>query len=356
MASEEQERPLGTSGYISEGKLGWRVPCWVGCAGSRKDDSDLQMPLVLCSPATTGRNSKAVVQGKAMSSKLPWSWKEGDTRGKNQMQRNKGHGLQSQLPCHHRSAVQHGLSSLPVISWAGHLALCPLQCRSPLSQLATYCSRAAHTPYTSDKQDWLFSSLMELEPPWALQLLCGSIFIAVATSQCPPDCLGLESTLGSYAPLTPLAETTPTPSRCIRPKSDSPVYNSRSVSHCPHPEHLRCTAEVISLHMESESREDEGDKGDRRRTLFLLIISVYSSFLSEDQRCHLFRSLCGGIRIHTKKHPRFIFSVVMRVLRKISFPGGDGSPLEWPVMAEGRTHYTRPAIIPRCGASQARDS
>lgn len=41
VASEEQEGPLGTSGYLSEGKLGSRVPSWVGCAGTRKKTHEM---------------------------------------------------------------------------------------------------------------------------------------------------------------------------------------------------------------------------------------------------------------------------------------------------------------------------
>lgn len=95
------------------------------------------MPLALCPPAVTGRNSRVMLQGKAINSKLPRSWREGDSEVRSQMQSNERHGLSVQ-GCHFSvSTDRHHRIRLP-FPWShvlGHLASVRSTSGSPLSYL-----------------------------------------------------------------------------------------------------------------------------------------------------------------------------------------------------------------------------
>lgn len=176
------------------------------------------------------------------------------------MQRNKGTWAQDRAPVLSQVGST-SLSSLLMISRAGHLFLCPLLCRESLELTGHLSAQGLSTHHTVLQMGLTFLLPGLVRTYRALHpVTYGSVFISVATSQCPPHCPGLVSIFSSCARPTPLAETMPIPSLCINPKLDSHVCKSRSVTHCRHPDDLRFTAKVTSLHLESEGRGDIGHK------------------------------------------------------------------------------------------------
>lgn len=83
------------------------------------------------------RNSRVVLQGEAVNSKLPGSWREGDSGGKSQMQRSKRHGLSTQGCSFSVSTGRQHRASLP-LPWSHVLGNWPsvhTTSESPLSWL-----------------------------------------------------------------------------------------------------------------------------------------------------------------------------------------------------------------------------
>lgn len=157
-----------------------------------------------------------------------------------------------------------------MIPHAGHLVFCPLHFIESLEldghqskHWSPRCSRPVHIPHMSYNWDWLSS-------PWSGQRLV-ELYNWTSWLQQPANTLHTASDLvgiySSYGLPAPQVDTTPIPSLCGNSRLDSHVCKSGSVSHYPHPDHLKFTAEVISLFMGSESREDIGDKGDQKKRL-----------------------------------------------------------------------------------------